>query len=223
MGLETLLKNTYNEQLELVRKSLQDNDSVNGEPPPPTTTTVAAAEALTKTTTQNNDENRTSIKCTPRNSITKKANSNRIGCGIQYTHRSRKFRFTPGEKAAKSLDTSITDIATSPLGYSTASMTNISATDGDSSYIVDDNMLGDIASDKTADFTLGLKETAALASEPNDEIKCSIMPPPKIPANLPKIEGENEAQASMLMSWYMAGYHTGYYEAMKQLKKEQQE
>ena len=28
---------------------------------------------------------------------------------------------------------------------------------------------------------------------------------------------ERDARASMLQSWYMAGYHTGYYEAMKKL------
>lgn len=30
---------------------------------------------------------------------------------------------------------------------------------------------------------------------------------------------EDEALASMLMSWYMSGYHTGYYQAMKKYKK----
>ena len=32
----------------------------------------------------------------------------------------------------------------------------------------------------------------------------------------------DEAMASMLMSWYMSGYHTGYYKAMQDLKGEKQ-
>lgn len=46
-----------------------------------------------------------------------------------------------------------------------------------------------------------------------------IAPPTLTAANLPPINNESEAHASMLMSWYMAGYHTGYYEALKTLKK----
>lgn len=46
-----------------------------------------------------------------------------------------------------------------------------------------------------------------------------IVPPPINPDHLPKINTESAAHASMLTSWYMAGYHTGYYEAMKRLKK----
>lgn len=46
-----------------------------------------------------------------------------------------------------------------------------------------------------------------------------FMPPPFVSSNFPEINSESEAHASMLMSWYMAGYHTGYYEAMKRSKK----
>lgn len=42
----------------------------------------------------------------------------------------------------------------------------------------------------------------------------NIMPPPNT-TNLAKPEGEQDAHASMLMAWYVAGYHTGYYEAVK--------
>lgn len=45
----------------------------------------------------------------------------------------------------------------------------------------------------------------------------SIMPPP-FTSNLAKPEGEQEAHASMLMAWYVAGYHTGYYEAIKNFR-----
>lgn len=50
-------------------------------------------------------------------------------------------------------------------------------------------------------------------------------PPPSL--NLPSLSSstsgtgseEDEALASMLMSWYMNGYHTGYYQAMKKYRK----
>lgn len=42
----------------------------------------------------------------------------------------------------------------------------------------------------------------------------TIMPPP-FPSDLSKPETEQEAHASLLMSWYVAGYHAGYYEAIK--------
>uniref|UniRef100_UPI00358E852F survival motor neuron protein-like n=1 Tax=Myxine glutinosa TaxID=7769 RepID=UPI00358E852F len=37
-----------------------------------------------------------------------------------------------------------------------------------------------------------------------------VVPPPPIPT-IDSIEGEDEALATMLISWYMSGYHTGYY------------
>ncbi|VDO70805.1 unnamed protein product [Onchocerca flexuosa] len=40
----------------------------------------------------------------------------------------------------------------------------------------------------------------------------SLAPPPPIAfSNLP-VPNDDEALASMLMSWYMTGYHTGYYQ-----------
>ena len=40
-----------------------------------------------------------------------------------------------------------------------------------------------------------------------------IPPPPPPPPLLPEgvVRGDEEALANMLMSWYMSGYHTGYY------------
>uniref|UniRef100_A0AAF5Q1B6 Tudor domain-containing protein n=2 Tax=Wuchereria bancrofti TaxID=6293 RepID=A0AAF5Q1B6_WUCBA len=47
----------------------------------------------------------------------------------------------------------------------------------------------------------------------------SLVPPPPIAfTNLPPPD-DDEALASMLMSWYMTGYHTGYYQAIKDKKK----
>ncbi|XP_067123922.1 survival of motor neuron protein isoform X1 [Centruroides vittatus] len=41
------------------------------------------------------------------------------------------------------------------------------------------------------------------------------MPPPPFPIE-DSIVNEDEALASMLMSWYMSGYHTGYYQGLRQ-------
>lgn len=50
---------------------------------------------------------------------------------------------------------------------------------------------------------------------PNQE--CPLVPPP--PTNLSSMpEDGSQAHASMMMSWYMAGYHTGYYAAMRKFK-----
>ncbi|VIO97422.1 conserved hypothetical protein [Brugia malayi] len=47
----------------------------------------------------------------------------------------------------------------------------------------------------------------------------SLVPPPPIAfTNLPPPD-DDEALASMLMSWYMTGYHTGYYQAIQDKKK----
>lgn len=43
----------------------------------------------------------------------------------------------------------------------------------------------------------------------------NIIPPPPMVGNLLQPENLHEAQTSMLMAWYVAGYHTGYYEASK--------
>jgi len=47
-----------------------------------------------------------------------------------------------------------------------------------------------------------------------------LMPPPFDAKCFPNIESEDEARASMLMSWYMAGYQTGYYEAIRKFGKQ---
>lgn len=47
-----------------------------------------------------------------------------------------------------------------------------------------------------------------------------LIPPP--PINLPSMisTDENELLATTLMSWYMSGYHTGYYQAVRDLKRQ---
>ena len=46
----------------------------------------------------------------------------------------------------------------------------------------------------------------------------TIPPPPILPSleDLPDLPGsfDKEALSNMIMSWYMAGYHTGYYRAL---------
>lgn len=46
-----------------------------------------------------------------------------------------------------------------------------------------------------------------------------LIPPP--PANLPNLvnSNENELLTTTLISWYMSGYHTGYYQATRDLQK----
>ena len=38
------------------------------------------------------------------------------------------------------------------------------------------------------------------------------MPPPPAPVNNSDLSHDNDALASMLMAWYLSGYHTGYYQ-----------
>lgn len=53
---------------------------------------------------------------------------------------------------------------------------------------------------------------------------CGMPPPPPLPpqlmARLP--ETDADALSSMLMSWYISGFHTGYYHGLKQAKINQQ-
>ncbi|OQR74444.1 survival of motor neuron protein-like [Tropilaelaps mercedesae] len=44
-------------------------------------------------------------------------------------------------------------------------------------------------------------------------------PPPPFPPGVDEICGSDEALAAMLMSWYISGYHTGYYQAMRQSRR----
>lgn len=39
-----------------------------------------------------------------------------------------------------------------------------------------------------------------------------FVPPPPPPIGEDGVDGDNEAMCSMLMAWYMSGYHTGYYQ-----------
>ena len=36
------------------------------------------------------------------------------------------------------------------------------------------------------------------------------------PGNVSKVEGDPVALANMLLSWYISGYHTGYYQASRE-------
>ena len=38
------------------------------------------------------------------------------------------------------------------------------------------------------------------------------MPPPPAPVNSNDVSHDSDALASMLMAWYLSGYHTGYYQ-----------
>lgn len=44
------------------------------------------------------------------------------------------------------------------------------------------------------------------------------MPPPPAPVNSSDVSHDNDALASMLMAWYLSGYHTGYFQAMQNLR-----
>lgn len=56
-------------------------------------------------------------------------------------------------------------------------------------------------------------------SKPKQPASDCLIPPPFSMANVPSVVDEEGARASMLMSWYMAGYHTGYYDALRKIKK----
>lgn len=51
--------------------------------------------------------------------------------------------------------------------------------------------------------------------ESNSKEHVPMVPPVNVDMDLEPPKDETDARASMLMSWYMAGYKTGYYEAMK--------
>ncbi|XP_061164202.1 survival motor neuron protein-like [Saccostrea echinata] len=46
-----------------------------------------------------------------------------------------------------------------------------------------------------------------------------VPPPPPLIAEDP-LDGDNEVMCSMLMAWYMSGYHTGYYQGMKHARQQ---
>ncbi|PVD20256.1 hypothetical protein C0Q70_20753 [Pomacea canaliculata] len=45
-----------------------------------------------------------------------------------------------------------------------------------------------------------------------------MVPPPPPPMLQDVVEDENEALCSMLLAWYMSGYHTGYYQGLRYCK-----
>lgn len=63
--------------------------------------------------------------------------------------------------------------------------------------------------------TVAQEDTSS--SKTSKQSRC-VMPPPVDFTKFPQVESEDEAHSSMLMSWYMAGYHTGYFQAMKKFK-----
>ncbi|KAJ7385410.1 SMN protein Smn1 [Desmophyllum pertusum] len=56
------------------------------------------------------------------------------------------------------------------------------------------------------------------ATTTNTQFPCAPMPPPPAPVNSSDVSHDNDALASMLMAWYLSGYHTGYYQAMQSLR-----
>lgn len=68
-------------------------------------------------------------------------------------------------------------------------------------------------------YDSGSKNLPNIMAHMRDFPSKSVVPPVFDTSNFPSIDNEDEARASMLMSWYMAGYHTGYFEAMKKFKK----
>lgn len=68
------------------------------------------------------------------------------------------------------------------------------------------------------------KDANVLKNEPNSSFlkdktnKSFFVPPPPAFLSGHKETQEDSALSSMLMSWYMCGYHTGYYDAIKKLE-----
>ncbi|PFX35031.1 survival motor neuron protein-like isoform X1 [Stylophora pistillata] len=62
--------------------------------------------------------------------------------------------------------------------------------------------------------TTGLQPSAPT----KNSFPCAPMPPPPAPVNSSDVSHDNDALASMLMAWYLSGYHTGYYQAMQNLR-----
>ncbi|KAJ1373139.1 hypothetical protein KIN20_035475 [Parelaphostrongylus tenuis] len=54
------------------------------------------------------------------------------------------------------------------------------------------------------------------SGRPHPTIPSIAPPPPSVHAGI-SVRDEGEALSSMLMSWYMSGYHTGYYQAIKDM------
>lgn len=75
-----------------------------------------------------------------------------------------------------------------------------------------------------------LKDKNDLQSDTNESVNFSAglglgsivppPPPPEIFRTLCEDDTETEAMSAMLISWYMSGYHTGYYQGLKMAKKQ---
>lgn len=67
----------------------------------------------------------------------------------------------------------------------------------------------------------GKEEEAMEESSPIDEN--DILPPPPVPPPFPDVNSgdDKDSLSSTLMSWYLAGYHTGFYQGVKEKRKPQ--
>jgi survival motor neuron protein len=64
-------------------------------------------------------------------------------------------------------------------------------------------------------FNLSLKDSSLFQKQSKSgplPIPNVCPPPPALFEKLAKTSDEKESLTNMLMSWYMSGYHTGYYE-----------
>ena len=73
-------------------------------------------------------------------------------------------------------------------------------------------------------YRFGSKEQVpanpATAHLDSDQMRSMTKPPTRADQIMEPPKDESDARASMLMSWYMAGYQTGYYEAMRRYKSD---
>jgi len=77
--------------------------------------------------------------------------------------------------------------------------------------------------DETAEFGEEASQSQAVSNRGIRNLNTVPMLPPPVPPHLLRQHGgipeEDEAMASMLMSWYTSGYHTGYYQAIRDMHK----
>ncbi|EEB13320.1 survival motor neuron protein, putative [Pediculus humanus corporis] len=67
------------------------------------------------------------------------------------------------------------------------------------------------------------ESSTSLKFSPSNKYNCVMPPPPPPPhmfKNMCGDEDETEAMNAMLISWYMNGYHTGYYHGLKMAKNQ---
>ncbi|GLG96669.1 uncharacterized protein GBIM_03586 [Gryllus bimaculatus] len=63
----------------------------------------------------------------------------------------------------------------------------------------------------------GLKNKK-LETAPPHVMPTTLPPPPPLSVTSSLPLGDSEALSAMLMSWYMSGFHTGYYQGLQQAK-----